>query len=86
MTAIMATISRVLKQQEELMQKVKAIENQRGQVAQIVESIDSQVKDLGHKIRFKNWNSLRWRQIHWEMIPPDFRARVLPFLLVEERS
>ena len=31
-----------------------------------------------------DWESLRWRNVPWELIPPDSRVRVVTFLSVED--
>ena len=31
-----------------------------------------------------DWESLRWRNVAWELIPPDSRMRVVTFLSVED--
>ena len=31
-----------------------------------------------------DWEALRWRQVDWELIPPDMRERVVTFLTVPE--
>ena len=78
-------------QQGQMMQKVEGMDQKMDGIDQKVEGMEQQqgsvlqsVTELTGRVRCMDWQSLRWRRVEWERIPPDMRVMVIPFLGVRD--